>query len=66
MNKRNRTKLKHDFLVCFVPVHSVKENGIVHWLAPFLDPLVRETEEAFVKGNPAALGLHHCSWLEGD
>lgn len=50
MSKSDRTKLKHDFLVCFVPVNSVKENGIVHWLAPFLEPLVRETEEAFVKG----------------
>jgi hypothetical protein len=51
MRKCDRAKLKHDFLVCFVPVGSVKENGIVHWLAPFLEPLVKETEKAFVNGD---------------
>jgi len=51
MCKVDRAKLKNDFLVCFVPVNSVTENGMVHWLAPFLEPLVRETEEAFIKGE---------------
>ena len=51
MSKAQRTKSVHTFLICFVPVSAVKSGIQIQWLAPFLEPFIKEIEKGFVEGE---------------